>query len=97
MRLLQSFSQKGGGLWQKKMVLRNHYHPLYMNNETEVWDLQNQKRFQPEFQVHFIANIGQNNMSRTLSRTFCWQILKSSRGSIRDNLIGSVIRASICI
>ena len=42
-----------------------------MNNETEVWDLQNQKRFQPEFQVHFIANIGQNNMSRTLSRTFC--------------------------
>ena len=83
------------------MVLRNHYHPFYTNNETEVWDLQNQKRFQPEFQVHFIANIGQNNMSRTLSRTFCyqkcWQTLKSSGGSIRDNLIGSVIRASICI
>ena len=53
------------------MVLRNHYHPLYTNNETEVWDLQNQERFQPEFQVHFTANIGQNNMSRTLSRTFC--------------------------
>ena len=46
-------------------------HPLYTNDETEVWDLQNQKRFQLEFQVHFMANIGQNNTSRTLSRTFC--------------------------
>ena len=57
------------------MVLRHHYHPLYTNNETEVWDLQNQERFQPEFQVHFIANIGQNNMSRTLSRGLNLQIL----------------------
>ena len=49
----------------KENSSKKHYHPLYTSNETEVWDLQNQKRFQLEFQVHFIANIGQNNTSRT--------------------------------
>ena len=47
-----------------------YYHPLYTNNETEVWDLQNQKRFQLSFQVHFIRNIGQNNTSRQCHALF---------------------------
>ena len=53
---VKSFSQKGGSLCEKKIVLGTHYYPYYKYKRTEVWDLENPKRYQGEFQVYFIAN-----------------------------------------
>ena len=42
---------------RKKIVLGTHYYPYCTYIKTEVWDLENQKRCQREFQVYFIAII----------------------------------------
>ena len=54
---VKSFSLKSGSLFEKKIVLGTHYYPYYTYIKTEVWDLENQKRCQREFQVYFIAVI----------------------------------------